>query len=248
MKSANFEDVKKAQETAVLEEDVMYQHPLVGKVHGKQWIGGAPGFCNKDWHVAETTDGRLVMIEISIIKPILKGPSTTPRKPKNRPKKGTKPERKIAIDKGTELKVGDVVEDVEGNRGIIVGSVGAKWKIRYKNLKGFSEKLARRYIKYIILPYQEPTKQEEGPVEETYTYGEWISFDNEESEGIVGLLCQTEHNKVMFTAKRAFFGNRWISPVEVENSWHISKREILQILGEDATNIRKVNIEITVKD
>lgn len=243
MKNAEWDDVEKAKTLFRLEENVMYYHPVYGKVHGKRYRSSTSGKIV----IAETSFGEIVFVDPDDLSAVYKGPSTTPRKPKNRPKKGTKPERRIPIDEGTGLRVGDVVEDYSGNRCVIERIDTGRYEARYVKTKN-THWLPRRWFKCIFLPYQEPAKQEEGPVEETYTYGEWISFDNEESKGIVGLLCHTEYNKVMFTAKEAFFGNRWLSPVEVENSWHISKREILQILGEDATNIRKVNVEITVKD
>lgn len=242
MRNASIEDVMKAQETGVLEENVMYTTLFGIKLHGKRAsLLEEYMSLEKGQTVAETDVGDLLLLHVSSLR-YNKPQNTTSRKPKTRPKKGTKPERKIVIDEGTELKVGDVVEDADGDRGVITATGKSGCEVSFAKPK-HTYWIDYYYLKYLILLYQEPVKHGLTTLEETYKYQDWICFEDGGSK-VVGLLCQTRYNEVMLTVS----GNRWLAPVIVKDSDRITKQELIKILGEDATNFRKVSVEIVVKD
>lgn len=119
MRNATTQDVEEAQRTGKLKEDVMYRF-IDWKVHGKN--------VHEDlaWHIqdtladnsggvdkvviAETNEGVIIDVALSSLRPLSKGGSAfTPRKPRPKPIKGTRPERKLIVEEWTEIKVGDVV-------------------------------------------------------------------------------------------------------------------------------------------
>ena len=83
MHNANEQDAKKARETGVLEENLMYKDAGGVCVHGKKMSGGVTQ-CAKDkfgpnWIIAERADGELRLVNILSVQPILpKGPAQTP--------------------------------------------------------------------------------------------------------------------------------------------------------------------------
>ena len=215
MRNATIQDVEEAQRAGKLKEDVMYA-AYGKKVHGKgvgwmlaAFIKHSTGV--SDAVLAETAQGEITDISLSCLKPLSKGGSAfTPRKPRPKPVKGTRPERKIPVDAGIEIKVGDTVLFFCGVRGKIVekrpdGAFNIKTRsgVVFYNIK--------ESIFYIILPYEEK--------EVTYQIGD--RFDNNEYEP--HLLAQVDTKEVVLISLR--YGNRLTDPVEVKNLFYITQQE-----------------------
>ena len=102
MKSATSEDVRIARETGVLREDVMYKTVTGTLVHGKRASNGIISAIKHrydDSFVIETAGGELWATSSEWISfPEKKGPATTPKKPRHKPTKGTKPFREVPYD------------------------------------------------------------------------------------------------------------------------------------------------------
>ena len=81
MRNATIEDVKKAQETGELEENVMYGLHNEVLIHGKSQSKGVVDtvrYCHgNNAVISETSEGELYIVFLSAIKPIEKGPATT---------------------------------------------------------------------------------------------------------------------------------------------------------------------------
>ena len=221
MRNATIQDVEEAQRAGKLKEDVMYA-AYGKKVHGKgvgwmlaAFIKHSTGV--SDAVLAETAQGEITDISLSCLKPLSKGGSAfTPRKPRPKPVKGTRPERKIPVDAGIEIKVGDTVLFLHDVRGKIVekrpdGAFNIKTRsgVVFYNIK--------ESIFYIILPYEEK--------EVTYQIGD--RFDNNEYEP--HLLAQVDTKDVVLISLR--YGNRLTDPVEVKNLFYITQQEFDRISG-----------------
>lgn len=119
MKNATAEDVKKAQETGKLEENVMYRAAGDWLVHGKKMSGGVAGL-DLPWIIAERDNGMLVLVHPQHMRPVPKGPAQQPKRIKRKPVKGTKPEQLIPMSADVKLKVGDKVVLADGSRQVVV--------------------------------------------------------------------------------------------------------------------------------
>ena len=221
MRNATIQDVEEAQRTGALKEDVMYA-AYGKKVHGKgvgwmlaAFIKHSTGV--SDAVLAETAQGEITDISLSCLKPLSKGGSAfTPRKPRPKPVKGTRPERKIIVEEWTEIKVGDVVLFFNAARGEVVEkySDGA-FKIEITG--GIRFHVPRKAISCVILPYEEK--------EVTYQIGD--RFDNNVYEP--HLLAQVDTKEVVLISLR--YGNRFTDPVEVKNLFYITQQEFDMISG-----------------
>lgn len=119
MRNATVADVKKAQETGKLEENVMYEFCGI-KVHGKNVVrtleNAIKELSYKDCVIGETNCGAIMRVDVSNVCPISKGPAQQPKKPRRKPIKGTKPEQLIPMSADVKLKVGDRVLLKDGTR------------------------------------------------------------------------------------------------------------------------------------
>ena len=179
MRNATIQDVKEAQRTGVLKEDVMYGG-YVQKLHGKrvEWLLDA--FLKrstgvKDVVLAETAQGEIIDVSLHMLEPLSKGGSAfTPRKPRPKPVKGTRPERKIPVAADTEIKVGDVVLlKLDRERALVTGKTeqGYILKLIGRKEEYYIHMIYKRELDSIILPYEESEKKEV-----TYQIGD--RFDN----------------------------------------------------------------------
>lgn len=178
MRSATIEDVLKAQETGKLEKNVMYM--AYGKlVHGKKIRFVLEAFLKRtlrmnDAILAETADGEIVDVSLREIRPVPKGPAQTPKKEKRRPTKGTKPEKKIPYQYGTELKKGDVVILRSGKRAVVQDRLSNdvfECKVGNDLWTVYKEG-----IKFIVIPYEE--KQDViSHQERAFKEGMWVAND-----------------------------------------------------------------------
>lgn len=226
MRNATIQDVEEAQRTGALKEDVMYRF-VNWKVHGKNV------YEDLAWHIqdtladnsggvdkvviAETNDGVIIDVALSHLRPLSKGGSAfTPRKPRPKPIKGTRPERKLIVEEWTEIKVGDVVLFFNAARGEVVEkySDGA-FKIEITG--GIRFHVPRKAISCVILPYEEK--------EVTYQIGD--RFDSD----VYGpqILAQFEVNKVSLIS--LLNGNRFDDPVTVRAFYKITQQEFDMISG-----------------
>jgi hypothetical protein len=226
MRNATIQDVEEAQRAGALKEDVMYGF-IDWKVHGKK--------VHEDlaWHIqdtladnsggvdkvviAETNDGVIIDVALSNLRPLSKGGSAfTPRKPRPKPIKGTRPERKIIVEEWTEIKVGDVVLFLYGARGKIVGK-HPDGGFNIKTRSGTMAYNMKESIYCIILPYEEK--------EVTYQIGDRFASD------VYGpqILAQFEVNKVSLIS--LLDGNRFTDPVAVKAFSSITQQEFDMISG-----------------
>lgn len=171
MKNATIEDVKKAQETGKLEENVMYlAYNML--VHGKKVRFGLESFLRRETEtpdavIAETAQGELVNIDLRYIQPVPKGSAQQPKKPRRKPVKGTKPEQLIEMNESVKLKVGDKVLLKNGVRTVVLQDDGTytPYQIAHQfrwNLPSgvsadaeYSAAYAQYNITHKIIPWQE---------------------------------------------------------------------------------------------
>lgn len=226
MRNATIKDVEEARRTGALKEDVMYRF-IDWKVHGKN--------VHEDlaWHIqetladnsggvdkvviAETNDGVIIDVALSSLRPLSKGGSAfTPRKPRPKPVKGTRPERKIIVEEWTEIKVGDVVLFFNAARGEVVEkySDGA-FKIEITG--GIRFHVPRKAISCVILPYEEK--------EVTYQIGD--RFDN----NVYGphILAQTGAYRIALISLQS--GNRYTDAGGTKDILCITQQELDMISG-----------------
>lgn len=178
MRSATIEDVLKAQETGKLEENVMY-FAHGDRVHGKYTRPTLESFLNKALGMsgvvlAETDKGEIVEVCLGNLRTIHKGPAQTPKKEKRRPTKGTKPEKNIPYQYGTELKKGDVVILRSGKRAVVQDRLSNdvfECKVGNDLWTVYKEG-----IKFIVIPYEE--KQDViSHQERSFKEGMWVAND-----------------------------------------------------------------------
>lgn len=227
MRNATIQDVEEAQRAGVLKEDVMYA-AYGKKVHGKgvgwmlaAFIKHSTGV--SDAVLAETAQGEITDISLSCLKPLSKGGSAfTPRKPRPKPVKGTRPERKIPVDAGTEIKVGDVVLiKLNKERALVTGKTEQGYILKLIERKEgyYIHMIYKCELDSIILPYEEPK-----PVI-LYQYGQ--RFDNPRYGP--QLLAQVDAYKAVLISLTD--GNRFTDPVEVKCVRHVTQQEFDMISG-----------------
>lgn len=232
MRNATTQDVEEAQRTGALKEDVMYEF-IDWKVHGKN--------VHEDlaWHIqdtladnsggvdkvviGETNEGVIIDIALSSLRPLSKGGSAfTPRKSRPAPVKGTRPERRIPVDIGTEIKVGDVVLlRLDRERALVTGKTEQGYILKLIERKEgyYIHMIYKCELDSIILPYEEPK-----PVI-LYQYGQ--RFDNPRYGP--QLLAQVDAYKAVLISLTD--GNRFTDPVEVKCVRHVTQQEFDMISG-----------------
>ena len=141
-------------------------------------------------NIAETDEGEIMRVDTTFLNgPTQKGPAQQPKKTRNKPRKGTKPETKIPMFADVKLEVGDKVELESGVRTKVVevDSSDIPYKIEYESLwceaSGENVDYALRRTKgyeqfsiaYKIIPYQEPSKEAKTPEQEAFEKGYWVA-------------------------------------------------------------------------
>lgn len=210
MKNATIEDVEEAKLTGVLKQDVMYAYKNY-KVHGKHASPFLPEVVEKalgkGCAVVEDSLGELFVICVDYLKPPSKGPATLPKKVKRKPVKGSRPERKIPfaeyVKEFGRLKAGDVVCVTLGrgwcrkkNRVVITGDDGrpcAPYETKeygHWNTDGSLVLEDGSYITHVILPYQEPVKEQ--------TKRHWILTFSEAGKDIASHIYGTKQDVLAF--------------------------------------------------
>ncbi len=213
MRNATIQDVEEAQRTGALKEDVMYGYSDI-KVHGKRVDVYLSSFIKRatgciDRVVAETAKGTITDVRLDHIKPLSKGSAFTPRKPRPKPIKGTRPERKIPVAADTEIKVGDVVL-FNKERAIVTGKTGqGTYLLRMKPYVYYVAH--KKELTHLVLPYEEK--------EVTYQIGD--RFDHYAYGP--QLLARIDTNKVALIG--LLDGNRFTDPVEVKRVFYITQQE-----------------------
>ena len=220
MRNATIQDVEDAKRTGKLKEDVMYGF-INWKVHGKN--------VHEDlaWHIqdtlaensggvdkvviAETNDGVIIDVALSNLRPLSKGGSAfTPRKPRPKPIKGTRPERKIPVDVGTKINIGELVLLKHGQRVRITDQRRDIFVVLREDGTRLYE-VEKSYINCVILPHEEK--------EVTYQIGDRLDSD------VYGpqILAQVDTNKVALIS--LLDGNRFTDTVEVKRVFYITQQE-----------------------
>ena len=215
MRNATIQDVEEAQRSGALKEDVMYEYMGV-KVHGKKVSHALASFikCTSGFIytvIAETAKGTITDVNLGHIKPLPKGGSAfTPRKPRPKPIKGTRPERKIPVDVGTKINIGDLVLLKHGQRVRITDQRRDSFVVLREDGTRLYE-VEKSYINCVILPYEEK--------EVTYQIGD--RFDSD----VYGpqILAHVETGKVSLISLQD--GNRFDDPTVVEDVAHITQQE-----------------------
>ena len=191
MRNATIEDVKKAQATGVLEENVMYGLTNGVLIHGKSQSKGVVNTV-RDCHgndavISETSEGELYIVFLRAIKPIETGPATTPKKQRRKPTKGTKPFKEVPFDKSLIKKgvrvrfrngqTAKVSEDIGGEVNI-GGSYLGRWYIN-----GGHPLDSAWSIISILLPYEEQkqtnvqaTPSQSDIDKQNFENGLWVPF------------------------------------------------------------------------
>lgn len=223
MRNATIQDVEEAQRAGKLKEDVMYA-AYGQKVHGKKvrWI--LDSFLKRETGVsdavlAETAQGEIIDISLSCLKPLSKGGSAfTPRKPRPKPIKGTRPERKIPVDVGTKINIGDLVLLKHGQRVRITDQRRDSFVVLREDGTRLYE-VEKSYINCVILPYEEK--------EVTYQIGD--RFDN----NVYGphILAQTGAYRIALISLQS--GNRYTDAGGTKNILCITQQELDMISGRE---------------
>lgn len=141
------------------------------------------------------------------LKAVTKGPATTPRKPKNRPKKGTKPWTKIPY-RFEDVDVGDLV--MYYSNGVKFShKVNQKTSYEWNADDGAgSVFIGKGEGAHILKPYKEPVKPKE---EEVYRIGDRFELTyTRTGEVSQGMICRTDLDLVqLICIEGEGIGHRW---------------------------------------
>lgn len=196
MKNATIEDVKRAQETGVLEETIMYSaHGWL--VHGKKQNELFTLYCTEGFQeakrenrkviICEKADGELVTVFLDRLEPTaVNEQPKQPRQPKRKPQKGTKPFTEIPVSENnpldfSKLPKGAKVRFRNGkttrpykkeHRTYVDGLSALFWK---KDAHFMEDEYS---IISVLLPFKEasslkPSKSKE---QEAFEQGKWVPF------------------------------------------------------------------------
>lgn len=216
MKNAN-ERYESAAQTGHVAYNVMYDSPF-GLVHRKVVKGGLEKTLERRHHGAvlmeeayPSEEGMCVVYAIlsNQLRAVAKGPATTPRKPKNRPKKGTKPWTKIPY-RFEDVEVGDIVRykicDIKYSHKVLAKN-GYCWVS--DNCTAYSEWCnSTAQEAHILKPYKEPVKPQE---EEWYRIGDRFELTyTRTGEVSQGMICRTDLDLVqLICIEGEGIGHRW---------------------------------------
>lgn len=234
MRNAN-ERYESAAQMGHVAYNTMYDSPL-GLVHRK-----VVAVLMEEAYPSEEGMCAVYAIMPNQLRAVAKGPATTPRKPKNRPKKGTKPWTKIPY-RFEDVEVGDIVT---------YHCVGLKYshKITQKE-DGFwiAEDSAKGYREWsptqdqqahILKPYKESVKPQE---EEVYQIGDRFEIMVDGITYFKVMLCRIED----FEAKLIVYegeeiGNRWSdSKIEIRLDSAVNAKDLHNIIDHSSYTYKKI--------
>lgn len=175
------------------------------------------------------------------LKAVTKGPSTTPRKPKNRPKKGTKPWTKIPY-RFEDVEVGDIVTYYcvgrEYSHKITLKDDGF-W-IAEDSAKGCREwSPTQKQQAYILKPYKELLKPQE---EEVYQIGDRFEIMVDGRTCFKVMLCRVEDFEaklIVYEGEEA--GNRLSdSKIEIRLDSAVNAKDLHNIFDHSSYTYKKI--------
>ena len=241
MKNAN-ERHESAAQMGDVAYNVMYDSPF-GLVHRKVVKGGLQKTFEKQhqWAVLmeeayPSEEGMCAVYAIlpNQLKAVAKGPATTPRKPKNRPKKGTKPWTKIPY-KFEDVEVGDIVTYYSD-------SVKYSHRVNEKDANWWSAEdgagtgpLWPGREAHILKPYKEPLKPQEG---EVYRIGDRFEISGKYKV----MLCRVKaYEAQLIVYEGSEMGNRWSDRhIEVRRDSTVSVKALLEFVSLSSESIKKI--------
>ena len=242
VRNATTKDVKKAKETGVLEENVMYGSSA-GRVHGKRMALSLEVY-REGSVIAETSDGLLCVVRLDCLSSIPTGPAITHRKPKKQPKKGTRPCTKIPY-KFEDVEVGDTVAYTESDGTIVKYLVNEKTDEQWEAESGGASYLWKPSSEnkaYILKPYKEPVKDQEKKVYNTdyYQIGDRFEVFYPSLAGFLEVLtlCMVSSERAMLIAKG---GNRWVdNTCSVDRDARCRKEDVEKLITRNGFAYKKI--------
>ena len=253
MRNADWNDVKKAQQLGKLEPGIMYNTDgeLGTKYHYKdvdaylvRMLRKSKGYV-ENFVVCERLDGRICVVNPDcFIGYKAKGPSHTPKKPKRKPVKGTKPWTKIPY-KFEDVEVGDTVAYTESDGTIVKYLVNEKTDEQWEAESGGASYLWKPSSEnkaHIIKPYKEPVKGQEKRVSNTdyYQIGDRFEIVDPDLGGYleVCMLCRISSERAMLITKD---GNRWVdNTCSVERDARCRKEDVEELIGFSRYTYKKI--------
>ena len=198
MRSATIEDVKKAQESGKLEENVMYRLSCIPEVyegvlvHGKRCVHFLASmlknqreFYGKQIALGETAEGEVQTVDLQHIHPLSTGVAQQPKKPRKKPIRGTKPEKLIPMSADVSLMVGDKVVLADGSRVtvLIVDGTETPYFVDDGWFRGWFDTcgeyiLGGERITHKVVPYAEQIRTPEAvksPEQAAFEKGYWVA-------------------------------------------------------------------------
>jgi len=235
MRNANAFDIKLVQEGGHVLCGVVYDSPY-GLVHRKKVGGDLAAQLEECVFLMETAENdTVVALHSSNLRAVTKGPSHTPKKPKRKPVKGTKPWTKIPY-KFEDVEVGDTVAYTESDGAIVKYLVNEKTDEQWDAENGGASYLWKPSSEnkaHIIKPYKEPVNGQEKRVSNTdyYQIGDRFEIVDPDLSGSldVCMLCMISSEKAMLIAKD---GNRWVdNTCSVERDARCRKEDVGELIG-----------------
>jgi len=213
MRNADVFEINLIQEGGHVLCGVMYDSPY-GLVHRKKVGGDLAAQLGEYVFLMETAENdTVVALHSSNLRAVTKGPSHTPKKPKRKPIKGTKPWTKIPY-KFEDVEVGDTVAYTESDGTIVKYLVNEKTDEQWEAESGGASYLWKPSSEnkaHIIKPYKEPVKDQEKKVSNTdyYQIGDRFEIVDPDLGGYleVCMLCRISSERAMLITKD---GNRWV--------------------------------------
>ena len=172
MRNANTFEGMAASMSGHVNFDMMYDSRY-GRVHRKNVGGDLAAQLEECVFLMETAENdTVVALHSSNLCAVTKGPSNTPKKPKRKPVKGTKPWTKIPY-KFEDVEVGDTVAYTESDGTILKYLVNEKTDEQWDAESGGASYLWKPSSEnkaHILKPYKEPVKGQEKRVSNTDYY------------------------------------------------------------------------------
>ena len=235
MRNANTFEGMAASMSGHVNFDMMYDSRY-GRVHRKKVGGDLAAQLEECVFLMETAENcTVVALHSSNLHAVTKGPSNTPKKPKRKPIKGTKPWTKIPY-KFEDVEVGDTVAYTESDGTIVKYLVNEKTDEQWEAESGGASYLWKPSSEnkaYILKPYKEPVKDQEKKVYNTdyYQIGDRFEIVDPDLGGYleVCMLCRISSERAMLITKD---GNRWVdNTCSVERDARCRKEDVEELIG-----------------
>lgn len=235
MRNADVFEINLIQDGGHVLCGVVYDSPY-GLVHRKKVGGDLAAQLEEYVFLMETTENdTVVALHSSNLRAVTKGPSHTPKKPKRKPVKGTKPWTKIP-HKFEDVEVGDTVVYTESDGTIVKYLVNEKTDEQWEAESGGASYLWKPSSEnkaHILKPYKEPVKEKlmASEEEDVYRLGDKIVIHGLESYGPY-LLAQVAWGEVKLINNE---GNRYDDAVMTHAGGVVQKKDIQQYIGIERT-------------